>query len=374
VNQSSSTPKILLAPLDWGLGHATRCIPIINELIQHNCQVVLAASGRGKSLLQQEFPYLHMLELPGYNIQYASSGWGLAMKIVAQIPRLLSAIKREQRWLQKVVADEGIDAVISDNRYGLFSTAIPSVFITHQLRIQTPFVWATGLLQQLNYRYISRFKGCWVPDAQGRDNLAGELSHPLQKPPVPLFYTGPLTRFRSRTRKEEGKHLLVLLSGPEPQRTILEKKLKVELTTYSNPVVLVRGLPGNNDSLSMGKNVIVYNHLPAVALEKVLNDASLVISRCGYSTVMDLSSIQKRSILIPTPGQTEQEYLAKHLMQKGIALCVNQSEFRLKNAVALAETFPFQWHQPEESRLCTVVKAFVEKVRLAKAKPIEETE
>ena len=370
MNQSPFPSNVLVAPLDWGLGHATRCVPVIQELLRHNCQVLLATSGKGKTLLQSEFPFLPTLELPGYQIEYAATGWGLAAKIVAQIPKLLSAIKEEQAWLQKVVQEHRIDVVISDNRYGLHHPAVRSVFITHQLCIQTPFGFGQDLLQELNYQYINQFDECWVPDAEGEQNLAGELSHPAQKPAVPVHYTGPLTRFGKKALPAEETHLLLLLSGPEPQRTLLEEKLLEELKDYPGPFVLVRGLPGETTALPVMERGRVYNHLPADDLEEVIARASLVIARCGYSTVMDLAAMQKRSILIPTPGQTEQDYLAKHLMQLNFALCIEQKKFRLKNALALAGDFRYQLHQSAESRLSVVVEALLKKINEAKETPV----
>lgn len=368
MSQPKPCPTILVAPLDWGLGHATRCIPVIQNLLLQNCRVLVAASGKGKALLQQEFQSLRFLDLPGYDIEYASSAWGLAVKIVAQIPKLLSAIKDEQAWLQKVAAEEAIDAVISDNRYGLHHPEIPSVFITHQLRIKAPWKMAEDLLQEMAYRYINRYDECWVPDAEGENNLAGELSHPAIKPAVPLQYTGPLTRFQKCEGEKDSGTLLVLLSGPEPQRTILEEAILQDLQACTDTVVLVRGLPGEAGALPVGKNVQVYNHLPAAELEQKIRESRMVISRCGYSTVMDLAALQKRSILIPTPGQTEQEYLARHLVQKKFALCVEQKKFRLKQALALAGSFPYQFGVQQESALGAVVKSFIEKVKAGKAK------
>ncbi|MDQ3279716.1 MAG: glycosyl transferase family 28, partial [Bacteroidota bacterium] len=162
MNQPETFPTILVSPLDWGLGHATRCIPLIQELLRQNCRVVLAASGKGKVVLEAEFPHLEVLDIPGYEIVYSSSGWGLALKIVAQIPKLLSAMKKEQEWLQEIVEEKGINAVISDNRYGLHHSAIRSVFLTHQLRIQAPLHLAEEILQDINYRYIQQFDECWV--------------------------------------------------------------------------------------------------------------------------------------------------------------------------------------------------------------------
>ena len=171
MNQSPTSPKVLVAPLDWGLGHVTRCI---KELIRDNCTVLVAASGNIKILLQAEFPSLQFLDLAGYKIEYAASAWGLAAKIVAQIPRILSALTEEHAWLKKVVDEEKIDAVISDNRYGLYHPQIRSVFVTHQLLIKAPVQLAEEILQDINYDYINRFDECWVPDAEGENKLAGK--------------------------------------------------------------------------------------------------------------------------------------------------------------------------------------------------------
>ncbi len=363
MNQPDAPPKILVAPLDWGLGHATRCIPLIRELLIYNCCIIIAASGKGKLLLQQEFPQLTYLTPPGYQIQYASTSWGLAIKIVAQIPKLLLVIKKEQAWLKKVVEENKIDAVISDNRYGLHHPAVRSVFITHQLCIKAPLKWVEGLLQKFNYRYINRFSECWVPDEEAETALAGELSHPKKKPGISLQYLGPLSRFQKGAVKAKGTYLLIMLSGPEPQRTLLEEILLNELKTYTDTVVFVRGLPDAAEPLAVARNVTVYNHLPAAELEQKIGGASIVISRCGYSTVMDMAALQKRSILIPTPGQTEQEYLAKHLMKKGFAFCVEQKKFRLKNALEIAETFPYQFTDRKESKLKPAVRSFIEGIR-----------
>lgn len=351
MDQSRFQPVVLVSPMDWGLGHATRCIPLIHELLQQNYRVILAASGAGKTVLKAEFPQLEVLSIPSYEIEYAATGWGLTVKIVAQIPKLLSAIKREQEWLKKVVEEKRISAVISDNRYGLYHPGIRSVFITHQLRIQAPVSLAEDVLQAINYRYIQQFDECWVPDAAGEDNLAGALSHPVTMPDVPVHYIGPQTRFSVQSQATVGSYLLLLLSGPEPQRSLLENRLLQDLEDYTEPVVLVRGLPGAARNISVASNVTVYHHLPAAELEKISLGASLVIARCGYSTVMDLVALKKRSILIPTPGQTEQEYLAAHLMKNNIAFCVAQKKFSLRKVLSLAAAFRYRPFAAEEENL-----------------------
>lgn len=334
-------PAILVAPLDWGLGHATRCIPVIQALLEQNCSVLLAGEGQIMSLLLSEFPHLKFLHLKGYRVSYATNKWALPLRLVSQIPQMLFAIKEEHTWLQKVVKEYKIDAVIADNRYGLHHPSIASVFITHQLRIKTPLgKKANDFLQKINYRFINRFSECWVPDAATQNNLAAQLSHPLQMPAVPVKYTGPLSRFTSSDSKIK-KHILILLSGPEPQRTILEKILLQQIGELNKPVLFVRGLPGNEVELKSSANVIFYNHLDARTLQEKFYEATMVISRCGYSTVMDLAALKIKSILIPTPGQTEQEYLARHLMKENFALCIAQNKFNLIQALETASIFKY---------------------------------
>jgi uncharacterized protein (TIGR00661 family) len=368
---STSKPNILIAPLDWGLGHATRCIPIIKCLLEQPCNVVLAGEGKIKTLLQGEFPELRFLPLQGYRVRYSHNHWALPFTIASQIPRILSSIKMEQLWLQEVLEKQAIDAVISDNRFGLHHPAVPSVFITHQLRIKTPLgKMAEDFLQQLNYRYIDQFSECWVPDAAGENNLGGALSHPNRLPSVPVNYIGPLSRF-TKAEAQNTQHLLVLLSGPEPQRTLLERLLLEQLNHYTGPVVLVRGLPGSREDLAAPAHITVYNHLAAEELQQTISEASFIISRCGYSTVMDLAALQKKSILIPTPGQSEQEYLGRHLMERKLALCIEQKRFNLKAALDAAAAFDYQLPNFYHStKLTDTIQHFVEQLKLKKTHPV----
>lgn len=333
--------KILVAPLDWGLGHATRCIPIIRELLLQNYDVYIAGDSNIKSLLKKEFPHLPFLNLPGYKVQYSKKKWLLPFTIFFQMPKIIKAIHYENAWLNQMVLQYQIDAVISDNRFGLHHKYIKTVFITHQLYIVTPMHWSDKLLQQINYRFINKFSECWIPDCKAQPNLAGALSHPAIKPQIPLQYIGPLSRFAPLDNETEN-YYLILLSGPEPQRSILEKKLLLQLNDLDQPVIFVRGLPGEDNLPKVRPHITLYNHLPASELQHVVSKALLVISRCGYSTVMDLMALGKKSILIPTPGQTEQEYLGTYLMKQGLALSFSQNTFQLKAALSLMESFPFQ--------------------------------
>ncbi len=337
-------PRILVAPLDWGLGHATRCIPVIRELLEQHCDVWLAGEGRQKELLKTEFPDLPFLDLPGYRIIYAKTKKGLIWKMIQQGPKIRRAILYEHQWLKRMVKEYQFDAVISDNRYGLYHAEIPCVFITHQLYIKSSAgKWSEKILQKRNYRYIDRFAECWIPDLEGDNNLAGSLSHPERKPTIPLHYIGLLSRFNDlKDPTETTGHLLIILSGPEPQRTILEEKIIKEIGHYNGTAVIVRALPGSASLIPSTNMIHFYNHLPVKELTEEMAKADHIISRSGYSTVMDVIAARKKSILIPTPGQTEQEYLGEYLMNKGMIVCISQKEFSLDKALSKAKEFRYE--------------------------------
>lgn len=336
--------KLLVAPLDWGLGHATRCIPLIKDLLAQDCAVWLAGEGAQEILLRKEFPSLPFLYLPGYRVRYARTGRGLLWRMLMQGPGFRQTIKYENTWLKKKVEEYGFDAVISDNRYGLYHEKINCFFITHQLSIKTGMGrWTEKMLQRINYNYINRFTECWVPDEKGENNLAGELSHPEKFPSIPVKYIGPLSRFEKKSAPIIKDHILVILSGPEPQRSILEDKIVDNIAHYNSTAVVVRGLPADASIIPSTNTILFYNHLPADELQKEFEKAEWIIGRTGYSTVMDITTMQKKSILIPTPGQPEQEYLAKYLMKNKLAFCVKQKEFSLQQALADAKAFNYSY-------------------------------
>lgn len=335
-------PRILVAPLDWGLGHATRCIPIIKELLIHKCEVWIAVTGDQKALLLEEFPSLSYVELPGYHIIYDKNRAFTMLRMAGSIPKILIRVKEEHRWLRRFREEVELDGVISDNRYGLWGEGLFSVLVIHQLEVRTTLgSWVDGMVRRWHYRFMRRFSTIWIPDMPGGMGLAGRLSHPRKMPEVPVRYVGLLSRF-VREEREADVDLLVLLSGPEPQRSILEARIWRELAAFTGKVVLVRGKPaGGVSQLGELSNVTVYDHLPAAGLNEMMLRAKLVLARAGYSTIMDLVRLHKRSILVPTPGQTEQEYLGKYLAEKGVAVCARQAGFSLADAMRRADTFPY---------------------------------
>jgi hypothetical protein len=354
--------RILVAPLDWGLGHTTRCISVIEELLAHNCEVWMAGEGVQEIILKSEFPDLPFLPLTGYSIRY-SKRWFL-LNIFAQIPRIVYTIKKEHAWLKKMISIHHFDAVISDNRYGLYSKKIHTVFLTHQLKIKSPLGnWSERMLQQWNYKFINRFSECWIPDFESENNLAGELSHPAGRPTVPVKYVGILSRFKRKQHETMSDHLLFILSGPEPQRTILENKIIDEVSHYPGTAVIVRGLPASLSVIPSTGMIKFYNHLAAEELNTEMQKADWVISRSGYSTVMDIVKLGKKSILIPTPGQTEQEYLASYLMEKQIAFTVSQKKFSLNDSLEKAKRNDYSMSfDTNSNELKTVLKEFLKKL------------
>jgi hypothetical protein len=338
--------------------------------------VIVAASGVQRALLQEEFASLTFVDLPGYRIKYGKNRAITIFRLIASIPKILIRIKRERAWLRGFAASEELDLVISDNRFGLAVPGVYCVFITHQLLIRTPFGrLADVFLQRMNYRLIRRFSRCWVPDIQGPESLAGALSNPATMPPVSCRYVGVLSRMEGGTSsadvgaapRKEGvpADVLVLLSGPEPQRTMLEKRVLRETEGMKGMrMILVRGLPGGGQPVKAGPEVEVHDHLPAAALERVMAGAELIIARSGYSTVMDLARMRKRAILIPTPGQTEQEYLGRYLAEKGWTRCMHQRDFSLGAALALAGGTLRPWPKEDpEQRLRAEVRSVLDQSR-----------
>ncbi|HJV20940.1 MAG TPA: glycosyltransferase [Sediminibacterium sp.] len=333
--------KVLVAPLDWGLGHATRCIPIVRGLLNSGHEVVLGAEKEQAALLHQEFPQLGIIPLKGYRVRYSRSGLFFALKLMTQLPRIYAAIRQEHRWLAKIIVAEKITCVISDNRFGLYHATVPCFFITHQLTIKAPFQWVERLLRFINYRFINRFKACWVPDMAEAPGIAGVLSHPPEMPEVPVFYINLLSRFVAATVPVK-YDVCILLSGPEPQRSLLEEKILGQVSRIKASILLVRGRPGDTGLPAMPAHVTVVNHLPGETLGAAIQQSGLIVSRSGYTTVMELLALQKKMILIPTPGQTEQEYLAGCLLQAGWAMVLQQDNVELETALARAEQFVFK--------------------------------
>lgn len=357
MEKPSVNKHILVAPLDWGLGHTARCVPVVQCLLARGCQVTAVGEEWQQSFYEQTFPHevgtgvLRLCALDGYNVRYAKTGTGFLPRMLRQWPRILRTIRAEHDWLRAFVEAERIDGIISDNRYGLHLPTVPSVILTHQLSPRTGLGSAMDAgARNIHYRTLKKFSACWVVDKTDGPGLSGALAHP-RKLPENARYIGLLSQFSegqkfAATEDVHGGPLLVLLSGPEPQRTLLAKKLWAQVQQHNGPVVFVEGREDAPVPEVIPAHIRYYRRLTSTALKPLLEVASTIICRSGYSTLMDLAALGKRAIIIPTPGQTEQEYLAKLLHARGVFYAAQQADFLLKEALLKAESFPFRREEP----------------------------
>jgi uncharacterized protein (TIGR00661 family) len=325
---------ILISPLNWGLGHASRCIPVIRILMKNDYLVFIAAGGDAYRLLINTFPTLPFIRLEDYNIKY-TKGKHLAVKILLQIPKILYRVLLEHRNLQRIIRNFYIDIVISDNRFGLWNKNIKSVYITHQLNIKAP--GKNKIMENLLYRthrfFINKFDVCWIPDFSESFKLAGMLSG-QGKLPGNASYIGILSRFTSTVKENNSDFdLCVLISGPEPQRSILEEIIIKQLQGTDIFAIVILGKPTENVHSIIDNKIHIHSRLSHEEIQDYIERSEFVLARSGYSTIMDLATLGKKAILITTPGQTEQEYLADYLSEKNIFYCVVQEDFDLKIAL-----------------------------------------
>ena len=354
--------KILVAPLNWGLGHATRCMPIIDELRRQGAEVILASDGGAFDLLQHEYPDLEIHKLPVYNIRYPfrSMMWSMAF----QMPKILRGAIMEHFWLKKFLKTMPVDAVISDNRFGFYSRRTYSIFMTHQVNILMPVRFLQPFVNTVNQYFIKKFDVCWIPDFEKMPQLAGELSHGNFDKNLNVKYLGALSRFKKISLRKKYKATIVL-SGPEPQRSIFEKKIRQQLSELKiseAQYLLVRGTqtPTKDDAETM-PNLEIYDVLTSHLLNKKIMESEVVICRSGYSSIMDLVKLQKEAILIPTPGQTEQEYLAAKLMHQKQFFSQKQDNLDLKTALKeYIEYQNFMYFEANDNTLKEIIGELLE--------------
>ena len=329
--------RILVAPLDWGLGHAARCVPVIKALLAHGAVPIVGADGGPLALLRQEFPALELVRIPGAVVRYGR-GSSQLWSMTRQFPAMIRSVRAEHALFDRLKQQLQLDAVISDQRFGLRSDDLPSVLITHQVFPFTPI--AQGALRKFNGWQISHFDRCWVMDEAADPGLAGDLSHGAALP-TNTRYIGAVSRFDPRIQASERKgfRIVAVISGPEPQRTMLEAALLEQLQRNEGEHLLVQGLPAKSGDRQL-KNVRLRSHLSGKDLQQALLGAELIISRSGYTTLMDLASIGRSALIIPTPGQPEQEYLGALHARTGRFHVQKQSALNV--AAALGEEWSEQ--------------------------------
>jgi UDP:flavonoid glycosyltransferase YjiC (YdhE family) len=307
------------------LGHATRCVPIIKALLKKNNAVILGCTSLTEKILEQEFPRLERICLPEYSVSY-SDKLPIWLKLVSQYSRIKSVINAENVMLQDLIRSRKIEVVVSDNRYGLYSKNIKSIMVCHQINVFTPFL--NQFANKIHTTLLRNFNEIWVPDFEdGSKRLAGELSR--NKHALNCNYIGPLSRLEKAPSEIE-YDLLFMLSGPEPSQTNLLNSIISKVNSLRGKKIAI--VSASETTLPLNDNVTFYKLPEAKQLSSIIARSKVIICRSGYSTLMDMFVLEKKElVLVPTKGQTEQEYLAEHWKNKFNASVLKETDLQHYN-------------------------------------------
>jgi len=327
---------ILFCPLNWGLGHASRSVPLLRVLQQLDYNILMAADQAPLAFLKSQFPELEWIRFKGFEPGYAKGNQQF-FKLLIQLPLAFWYYFRDKKFIARLVKSREIDLILSDNRFGAWHKNVPSVIITHQLNLKLPpgIRLLNSTANMLNHKLIKNFDQCWIPDHPPVKNLSGELSL-IPENFIPACHLGILSRFNLSETNNMPKDidLLIILSGPEPQRSLLEHKLIKLLADTDRSCVILRGLPQNQNNEQVINKIKLLNHAADEEFLQLISRSKKLVCRGGYSTIMDLLSLKVNALLIPTPGQSEQEYLAEYLAKKNWFQVVSQDQISLSDLFA----------------------------------------
>jgi predicted glycosyltransferase len=324
--------RILLCVLDWGLGHATRSLALAKTLHAEQFEVIFASSGSALDLLKIEMPLAKFYVLPSYDVTYQFGG-SFTQNIVRQLGKIRRVVKEEHRIIDQIVKSDRFDLIISDNRYGCFHPDVRSIFLSHHLKIRLTGGWKllSGVVNAMHRKRITRFDECWVPDFPNRQ-LSGDLS---ELAVLNKRFIGPLSTMRRSSKQPKKKYsMLCILSGPEPQRTLFANALIKQLENVETSWLLVHGVPNGAPQDPRQRAFMTRDEL-----NRVIEESDWVICRSGYSSIMDLAALGSKAFLVPTPGQTEQLYLADMLMERGVCFCQQQDKLDLRGAMEASRDY-----------------------------------
>lgn len=337
--------SVFVAPLSWGLGHATRDMPLIETFLRHGHRVTIGTSGPALHLLRREFPACDFVDFPDYPAPYTRSRFFVA-RFAAFVPAMLAAIRREHLFFTRWLAGHPCDLVVSDNRFGVYAPGRPSFFISHQLRFHVPApLWpAGGLSEFFNGAHHRHFTRVIVPDnADPARRLSGRLSiNRRSERAGRVFFAGILCAADAGRVPAGAADIdyLALVSGPEPQRRELERIVLAQVPRLPGRKVIVLGRPAEEFARRPGRRTLVLAHASRPRLNRLMRRARFVIARPGYTTMMELAELGLRhALFIPTPGQTEQEYLARYYRRRGWFLSRSQYRVDLARDVPAAAAY-----------------------------------
>ena len=362
--------KILLAPLDWGLGHATRCVPVVKEFLRQGAQVDLAVSTSFAPLYREMFPELKQVTAPSYNIVYPKHGFNMGLWLLRNSAHLNKVIAYEHHYAEEMVRLHGYDLLLSDNRFGFYSKKACSIYMTHQCRIAFPPFLACleGIGVRWHRGVMKHFDEVWIPDLEQEPGYAGALSH-VDGIPVPAKFVGPLSRFSEMVPAasvaedgSQGFNVVAVVSGVEPARSQFESRLREILAQVPGRHAVILGKPAAEQKSWTEGNICFYNHLKTEDFARMVGSARWVVSRGGYSTVMDMAVLGAQCIFVPTPGQYEQVVLARELSRKNYAVHIPAKEFGLQSLMQAMETRVALPKPPRENLLPLAVQEVLKKV------------
>jgi uncharacterized protein (TIGR00661 family) len=327
---------ILYCVLNWGLGHATRSIPLIEKYAKNN-KVIIASDGNSLNVLKQEFPGFLFIELPAFNISYHSKF--MIINLIQIFFQILKSSQANKIFVEAIENRLPVDLIISDNRFGCWSKKVKSVYITHQLMIKLPRY--LRVFEPFGFLFhsfmIKKYSECWIPDNKETPNLSGDLSHKF-KSRIPTKFIGPLSRFASTESLNKEFDFCVILSGPEPNRSILEKIILEKFSDSIFKVLVIRGTPKENIQFGYG-NIQVQSHLSGKLLNQKILASNYIITRAGYTSIMDMFLLKKKTLIIPTPKQPEQEYLGSYLNKKHGFFTISENRFMEMSIDEIVKTF-----------------------------------
>ncbi len=321
--------KIFFPVLNWGLGHASRSLPLIRKYINLGHEVISASDGEALLMLRKELPDQKVMELPGYGIHYSSKY--MPFNLLRYGQGMLKSMKTEHELTDAIVKREQVDCIISDNRYGCYHQVIPSALITHQLQVFTGQKLLDIYIRRQIRGWCRKFSEIWIPDQAPPDNITGELSG-IDTSPVPKYYLGIISELTCKPAR--GMYdAIAVISGPEPQRTLFEELIIQQLSELGGKYAVVCGKPGTNETTREEKNLTIIPYMSRAQLSGLLDKTEVIIARSGYTTLMDLANTGHKAILCPTPGQYEQIYLADRLATLGQCIYRRQENLNLNKAL-----------------------------------------
>ena len=392
--------KVLVAPLDWGLGHATRCVPVVREFLRCGAEVELAVVKDNANFFREVFPDLRQRLAPSYNIVYPKHGYNMALWLLKNSMHLNSIMRYEHHFAEEMVERHGYDVIFSDNRFAFYSKNAYSIYMTHQRRIAFPkafsafegvgILWHSGIMR--------KFDEVWVPDMEFFPGYAGSLSHSGATPgDKPMRYVGALSRFseyvESQKKADDVKlesdvdlmsvsefmansasvewnvqpreryKVAAIVSGVEPARTRFETRLRKVLSEIPGHHVMILGKPSLGSKNWKEGNIEFWTHLATNEFADVVRRADFVVSRGGYSTVMDMAELGAKCIFVPTPGQFEQVVLAHDLSEAGYAAEIPEDDLSVETLTSAFESSAAMPLAEKQNLLRDAVENVVQKIR-----------